>query len=491
MKLFGLFQKLPARKTTKRRATSPRRPLRLETFEPRLLMVGDISLANGQLFIDGTNDIDDVVIAVEDDEVQVTLGQYVGGTLIDQITEEFDLADVTSILFWGGNGNDRFSNGFVDDNGVMQLTNIPCVAYGHAGYDVLAGGNANDYLYGGSENDLLFGFAGIDNLFGGDGIDQLFGGEGNDNLYGQGDNDELYGEMGDDWLAGGPGNDTYLFRSVTTNSVLDAPLGTDTIAELAGEGNDWLDFSDFEHEVTVYLYAVSVQTVSTGYLSLKLYNPNEIENARGSGYDDVLVGNSRDNQLEGIEGDDSLVGLQGNDTYVFGGHSHGWDTVTEYAGQGIDRLNFIDSGPITVDLSLSSWQTVRGGLYLQLVNPNEFENVLGSLYDDVIRGNMRANLLEGAAGNDFLRGREGNDTLVGDVGNDTLYGDHGVDTLMGGTGDDYLDGGPDHMIDHLYGGLGRDTFVRNHFWSGYWVLEADEFHDFSRGDLIEKRYGTY
>ncbi len=133
-----------------------------------------------------------------------------------------------------------------------------------------------------------------------------------------------------------------------------------------------------------------------------------------------------------------------------------------------------------MDLSLSGWQTVRSGrLYLQLMNPNEFENVLGTLYDDVIRGNSRDNLLEGAAGNDFLRGREGNDLLFGNAGNDTLYGDQGVDTLFGGTEDDYLDGGPDHQIDKLYGGLGRDTFVRNHFWAGYWVPEADEFMDFT------------
>ncbi len=494
MKIFRLFQSIRTRRTTKRRAPHARRALRLEQCEQRLFMAGDITLANGELFIDGTSDNDHAVVVVEDDEVHVTLEHFdTAGNLIHDHTETFDLADVTSILFWGGAGNDTFANAFVDEDGIAHFNNIPCVAYGHGGYDILVGGSANDYLYGGTEDDWLFGYAGIDHLFGGDGLDMLNGGDGNDFLYGQGGNDELFGETGDDWLAGGPGNDTYLFDSYTTHLIEDANLGNDTIAEYAGEGDDWLDFSDFQHSVTVSLFGSNVQTVAAGYLSLTLVNPAEMENIRGSDQSDVLVGNNRANQLEGRGGDDSLTGLQGNDSYVFGDYAIGWDTVVEYAGQGTDRLNFLGaSGGVTVDLSLNSWQTVQSGrLYLKLVNPNEFENVLGTQFEDVIRGNLRNNLLEGAGGNDFLRGRDGNDTLIGDAGNDTLYGDNGVDTLLGGTGDDYLDGGPDHMIDHLYGGLGRDTFVRNHFWEGYWVPEADEFKDFTRGDLIEKRYGTY
>lgn len=457
------------------------------------MMVGDITLSNGVLFIDGTSGDDAAFTAVQGDEIEVTLGHMESEVLVADLTVSFDLADVTSILFWGGNGNDSFVNGFFDEDGAWHGTNIPCDAYGHAGNDILAGGDASDDLYGGPGNDMLFGLLGNDYLFGGDEIDYMKGGEGNDQLYGQAGDDELYGETGDDWVAGGLGNDRYMFHSSAMMMIEDANLGTDTIVELAGEGDDWLDFSDFEHSVTVYMYSVSVQTLSSGYLSLQLYYPEEVEHARGTRYDDVLVGNSRANQLDGMQGNDLLAGLQGNDSYIFGNYAHGWDTVTEYAGQGIDRLNFIDfSGGITVDLSLAGWQTVQSGrLYLQLNNPSEFENVLGTLYNDVIRGNLRDNVLEGAAGDDFLRGRDGNDLLFGNDGDDTLYGDKGIDTLMGSTGDDYLDGGPDHQIDKLYGGLGRDTFVRNHFWAGYWAAEADQFMDFTRGDLIDNRYGNY
>ena len=493
MKCFSLFRTARHPKPV-RRASQFKRQLRLESCEQRLLMAGDITLANGELFIDGTADNDQAEVIVDDGEVEVTLAHFdTAGNLIHEHTASFDLDDVTRILFWGGAGNDTFANAFVDDIGIPHFNNIPCIAYGHSGYDFLVGGSANDELYGGSQSDWLYGYGGVDSLFGGEDPDMLFGGEANDWLYGQGGDDELRGEMGDDWLGGGIGNDTYKFDSRAGYLMEDANLGNDTVSELAGEGSDWLEFSDFNHSVNVYLYSVSPQTASPGYLAFKLLNPNEIENVRGSRFNDNLVGNSLANQLEGLEGDDSLAGLQGNDNYLFGAHAHGSDTLIEYANQGTDRLSFLgfDSG-ITVDMSLSTSQTVQlGRLYLKLVNPLEFENVLGTQYDDVIRGNSRNNYLEGAGGNDFLRGLDGNDTLSGDAGNDTLYGDGGIDTIMGGTGDDYLDGGPDHLIDHLYGGLGRDTFVRNHFWSSYWVSEGDEFEDFTRGDSIDNRYGMY
>ena len=148
MKLFDLFRKVPTRRTTKRKATSSRRRLRLEACEQRLLMAGDITLVNGVLFIDGTSDNDRAYVAVVGDEVEVRIGQVDAadpeGDLIDEITADFDLADVDSILFWGGPGNDTFENAYFDDDGVLHLNDIPSVAYGHGGYDVLAGGSAND-----------------------------------------------------------------------------------------------------------------------------------------------------------------------------------------------------------------------------------------------------------------------------------------------------------------------------------------------------------
>ncbi|WP_112662346.1 calcium-binding protein [Microvirga flavescens] len=56
-------------------------------------------------------------------------------------------------------------------------------------------------------------------------------------------------------------------------------------------------------------------------------------------------------------------------------------------------------------------------------------NLVGSIYDDIISG------------------KKGNDYLLGQSGNDTLYGELGDDRLDGGAG-----------ADHLEGGLGNDTY---------------------------------
>ena len=69
------------------------------------------------------------------------------------------------------------------------------------------------------------------------------------------------------------------------------------------------------------------------------------------------------------------------------------------------------------------------------------ENLIGSDFNDDLRGTGGANLVGGGAGNDFIRGRGGNDTITGDSGNDTLLGQDGNDTLVGGLGGDTMNGG--------------------------------------------------
>jgi Ca2+-binding RTX toxin-like protein len=594
VKLLSLFGKARTRKTAARAARQARRRLRLETFEQRLLMAGDITLVGSILRIDGTDseywDIADVEI--QDDEVIVRLAHYDAGVLLHEHTEDFDVSDVTEIFFFGYDGDNSFHN----------RTPLPSTAFGGDGRDQFTGGSARDIFYGYFGNDALWGREGDDSLYGGDGeLDYLFGQGGDDHLYGENGPDWIEGGTGNDRLYGGGHDDTYYFLQYDVTPYPN--LGQDVIVEYAGEGEDRISFASatevFQRPVTLDLDIAGFQTVAAGYLSLALSYPQEIENVTGTPYDDVLLGNSKANKLEGRAGDDLLLGRSGNDDYVFDGREAvGVDTVVEYAGGGLDRLDFSrfdryfgegvsvdlaaavkqlvasdlylqlvnpeeienltgsqfddllfgNSQPnkieglsgdddllgkggddhyvlfsqdfysssqtvtiyesagggidrldfsqfyagVTVKLASSAAQKVYdawfGGLYIQLVNPNEFENVLGTAYADEIRGNSRDNLLEGWSGNDTLRGASGNDTLVGDADNDMLYGDHGVDTLRGGTGDDYLDGGVDNLVDYLYGGLGRDIFVRNYLWVGYWRAEPDQFLDFTKGDTIRNVY---
>jgi len=108
----------------------------------------------------------------------------------------------------------------------------------------------------------------------------------------------------------------------------------------------------------------------------------------------------------------------------------------------------------------------------------------------------------GRAGNDTFEnntatrcrayGGDGSDLLTGGSNHDELFGEDGFDTLRGKGGNDYLDGGQDGDPDHLWGGVGADTFyaVEEFWW--WWkddggpgfTEKLDEAKDFkaSEGD---------
>lgn len=71
------------------------------------------------------------------------------------------------------------------------------------------------------------------------------------------------------------------------------------------------------------------------------------------------------------------------------------------------------------------------------------ENIVGSAYNDVLRGDASGNMLSGGLGNDRLDGGAGNDILNGGVGDDLLNGGDGDDTfeIGSGAGKDIIEGG--------------------------------------------------
>ena len=134
---------------------------------------------------------------------------------------------------------------------------------------------------------------------------------------------------------------------------------------------------------------------------------------------------------------------------------------------------------------------------------SNFENIIGSNYDDILTGDSNPNIIEGLGGADTLDGGGGGDTLsyessnagvtidlkegdgdfdttnntietssgghatgdkikygsffnvIGSAHRDTLTGDNGPNTLRGGGGNDTLNG--DDGVDILDGGPGGDT----------------------------------
>jgi Ca2+-binding RTX toxin-like protein len=184
----------------------------------------------------------------------------------------------------------------------------------------------------------------------------------------------------------------------------------------------------------------------------------------GGGFEDTLAGENGADLLFGGDGGDWLFGNDGLDQ-LFGGL--GLDTLVGGnnddildGGGGADRL---DGG---VGLDAASYQSSAIGVRVDLANPAantgdaagdvfvSIENLVGSDFNDVLKGDNAANLLVGGLGNDVLAAGGNADRVKGGEGNDTLQGQGGNDTLEGETGNDLLSGGGgsrDLFVFHEYG----------------------------------------
>ncbi|WP_415919529.1 beta strand repeat-containing protein [Tateyamaria sp. SN6-1] len=141
----------------------------------------------------------------------------------------------------------------------------------------------------------------------------------------------------------------------------------------------------------------------------------DFENVRGSGGDDLILGNNEINVLEGLGGNDSI--------HSFGGA----DTID--GGDGIDTALFSAGAGVVVDLDEDGNAIARinapdGALIDTVLN---FENINGSNNAgspnggaDILSGNSGANQLNGQAGDDILNGEGGDDILIGGEGSDTF-----------------------------------------------------------------------
>lgn len=273
-----------------------------------------------------------------------------------------------------------------------------------------------------------------------------------ENLRGTAGNDTITGNSGDNTLYGMDGNDTFI-------------TSTGTDAYDGGTGIDTLDFSVATGIVNVNLLGGIISNGGFGNSG----TVTGIENIIGSSYDDTITGGSGANILNGGIGNDTLTGGIGNDTLD--------------GGAGVDTASYASAAAgVQIDLGAGIFLDGDGGTDVLL----NIENVIGSGFNDILRGDSGANVLQGGSGNDILKGSGGTDTLDGGTGVDTadysMYGFAnnvtvtlssasaatlssaagtntliGIENIIGSQGADTISGSTDGAANVIDGNLGNDT----------------------------------
>lgn len=179
---------------------------------------------------------------------------------------------------------------------------------------------------------------------------------------------------------------------------------------------------------------------------------------------DTIYGNIGNDTLDGNKGNDTLSGGAGNNILDGGlgtADTVSYDFVTKYSDDflfanggvndpltGLPYVN--DSKGVVVDLQLGSGvgktvydttvDTTTGELTLDITDSlSNIEYVIGSKFDDTLRGDGLNNKLQGGEGNDTLDGRGGVDWLDGGAGNDWLIGSTNDYMIDGGDNTDSVD----------------------------------------------------
>ncbi len=227
---------------------------------------------------------------------------------------------------------------------------------------------------------------------------------------------KVLGSQYDDTFIGSPGDDDYNSGDVFStprNDVIDMGAGDDVVRTKFGTVN--LGGGDDEAVVVG-------STVDGGY------GDDEITLAEGG---TANGGPGRDGLAAVADREDPVItprafvlrGGPGADRIspILGWHE---DDVLD-GGRGLDTLDLERGSAVTVDLLAHTVQFQSGRTTFAA-----FEDVVGSRYADVLRGNFLHNRLVGKGGDDLLVGRGGRDTLIGGKGFDRAIGGAGRDRCV-------------------------------------------------------------
>ncbi|MEO9652445.1 MAG: calcium-binding protein [Roseobacter sp.] len=267
----------------------------------------------------------------------------------------------------------------------------------NGGDDLVFGLFGDDLLTGGEGNDKIFGGFGDDTVEGGEGEDNLFGGYGDDRIVGNTGNDQMFGAAGDDSLVWNNGDGSDLMNGGTGYDRVQVNFDTDLVNDDL-QNKDVAEFSVTENGIQFVRTEVNDQSVR-GLFQLDIRETEVLETNFGGGDDQAVI--------KGEVLDEIILDLDG--------------------GEGVDTLNLSQAAEgVQVDLAAG---TIAGS------TAENFENVIGTETDDIIRGDAQDNIISGLGGVDRIGGRAGDDTLVGNKGDDFVFGGAGDDLLVWNNGD--------------------------------------------------------
>lgn len=307
------------------------------------------------------------------------------------------------------------------------------------------------------------------------GDDFLFGTAGAELFLASGGNDTLDGLAGEDWYWAGRG--VRLILSISAGdpalytgfvSKFDEQgfyLGFDVFARVAhaaggdqpdvlmlnwqantvdgGAGDDVIDGGEGRDRIVFDLARGPAGSPPAGvYLALGANAATDpwggqdsvihVEDADGTPFDDVLIGDFLANVLNGLAGADTIEGRMGDDVLdgggggdlLRGGLGDDWYAIRDPADLAYENA---DEGFDAADVFAAIWSLPEG---------SEIEWLRLAIAGGRLNGNALANRLELGAGGGELNGQGGNDTLFGSLGNDILRGGTGMNRMEGGAGND-------------------------------------------------------
>lgn len=406
-----------------------------------------------------------------------------GGYVFDRAGDDYvEVTDNTSgtggVAFYVGSGNDTFigstSGGdtldFLDDGydakgGITQGVTVTFTGFGS--------GTVTD---GWGDSDV---FSEIENIRGSNLDDTIIGDDNDNYLNGREGDDQINGNGGDDFIEGDDGDD-----------IINAGDGRDDV--VGGEGDDTLDGGSGSRDELRYDHENGGQGVNvnfnTGFVTDSFGDTDTVSNfeeVRGTDQQDSFTGSAADEErFQGLGGDDTFAGGDGRDR-IDGGA--GDDYIDGGAGDR-DQARYNNDhhygGTMGIDADLQTGTvTDTFGDTDTLVG---IEQINGSFFDDVIRGDGLDNYFWGGEqGDDLIEARGGDDFLSGGGGDDTLDGGADVDTVEYAY--EHEDGGTQGITANLALGSATDTYGDTDTLISIENIIGSVFNDTITGDALDNR----